>query len=192
MFLTDVEIEKRIMLAIEKDQSFRSCSTMSTGAHSSGEGELSSSVEGGSPKAMMQALIRDLSFWDAIPPIQVVPQPLPQTNQSSKRRSSSIQPERTSSSSSRQRKDYYRSVSREERNSTRSSSDATIENHYANNGSAGWGRSQPAWKSAVDPMTGRTYWYDAVTRRTQWDKVRKNWGIHALITLHYVAQKRIN
>jgi hypothetical protein len=88
-----------------------------------------------------------------------------------------VQPLRTSSSRSRsrrQRQDYHRSASREDRNSTRSNSNATIENHYANNGSEGWGRPQPVWKSTVDPMTGRTYWYDAVTRRTQWDKVRKN------------------
>jgi hypothetical protein len=29
----------------------------------------------------------------------------------------------------------------------------------------------PVWKSTVDPNTGRTYYYDLVTRRTQWEKV---------------------
>lgn len=29
----------------------------------------------------------------------------------------------------------------------------------------------PVWKSAVDPNTGRTYYYDLITRRTQWEKV---------------------
>jgi hypothetical protein len=28
------------------------------------------------------------------------------------------------------------------------------------------------WKTAVDPVSGRTYFYDSVTRKTQWEKVR--------------------
>jgi hypothetical protein len=28
------------------------------------------------------------------------------------------------------------------------------------------------WKTAVDPVSGRTYFYDTVTRKTQWEKVR--------------------
>lgn len=31
---------------------------------------------------------------------------------------------------------------------------------------------QTTWKSAVDPNTGATYYYDVVTRKTQWKKVR--------------------
>lgn len=27
------------------------------------------------------------------------------------------------------------------------------------------------WKSAVDPSSGRTYYYDTITRKTQWEKV---------------------
>ena len=28
------------------------------------------------------------------------------------------------------------------------------------------------WKTAVDPSTGQTYYYDPVSRQTQWEKVR--------------------
>ena len=31
---------------------------------------------------------------------------------------------------------------------------------------------KPDWKAAVDPNSGRTYYYDSITRKTQWEKVR--------------------
>jgi WW domain len=31
----------------------------------------------------------------------------------------------------------------------------------------------PVWKTAVDPHSGRTYYYDAISRQTQWDKVSR-------------------
>lgn len=34
-------------------------------------------------------------------------------------------------------------------------------------------KSKAVWKSAVDPATGKTYFYDAVSRKTQWHKVRR-------------------
>jgi hypothetical protein len=30
----------------------------------------------------------------------------------------------------------------------------------------------PVWRTAVDPTSGRTYYYDAISRKTQWEKVR--------------------
>lgn len=33
---------------------------------------------------------------------------------------------------------------------------------------------KPIWRSAVDSVTGQTYYYDAITRRTQWEKVHRN------------------
>lgn len=31
---------------------------------------------------------------------------------------------------------------------------------------------ETVWKAAVDPVSGRTYYYDAITRKSQWEKVR--------------------
>ena len=31
--------------------------------------------------------------------------------------------------------------------------------------------SKAIWKTAIDPVTGRTYYYDAILRKTQWNKV---------------------
>lgn len=33
-------------------------------------------------------------------------------------------------------------------------------------------QTQGRWKTAVDPSTGQTYYYDPATRQTQWEKVR--------------------
>ena len=34
------------------------------------------------------------------------------------------------------------------------------------------GEQARVWKTAVDPSTGQTYYYDPVSRQTQWEKVR--------------------
>ena len=34
--------------------------------------------------------------------------------------------------------------------------------------------SKTIWKTAIDPVTGRTYYYDAILRKTQWNKVRSS------------------
>lgn len=52
--------------------------------------------------------------------------------------------------------------------------------HRGDGGRRGNGGSRPprnqpparVWKTAVDPSTGQTYYYDPVSRQTQWEKVR--------------------
>ena len=33
------------------------------------------------------------------------------------------------------------------------------------------------WQKAVDPASGRTYYYDSITRQSQWEKVRMDCGL---------------
>ena len=44
------------------------------------------------------------------------------------------------------------------------------------------------WRTAVDPHSGRTYYYDAISRRTQWDKVRIK---VSSVTLSFIQLKQI-
>lgn len=167
MFLIGNDVKDREK-QLERMGSIHSCSSFST----------TSSV--GNPakpsNAMIKALIRDLSFWDAIPPssgADTFPSPLPQRPiqpLSSSSRQSSFHQEQPQFMLKRGRnaREYNRQGSRDRlRNSGHGGSrnKGTIEDHS----NSAW-RPQPVWKAAQDPMTGRTYYYDAVTRRTQWEK----------------------
>lgn len=112
---------------------------------------------------MIKALIRDLSFWDAIPPAgyDAFPSPLPQKPPLS---TQSLQQQQQHQEQpkfllQRGRNVSVQDASRREHNRQGNSSRGTLDS-----------RQQTVWKAAVDPMTGRTYYYDAVTRRTQWEK----------------------
>ena len=167
MFLTEDESSQRLKRSNEKQMSSRSCSTAST---SSGDEIM---PESGSPTALMRALIRDLAFEDALPTTKALPFPSEPQLQRGKR-SSSVN---SMGSSSRSQTYQYSSSTADSNSQHRKSqrenirkNKATIDESRPFEGARG--RQQTVWKSAVDPMTGRTYWYDAITRRTQWDKVR--------------------
>jgi len=141
---------------------------------------------------MIQALIRDLSFWDAIPPISesTFPSPLPKRpeNVGQLQRQAQHQSEpglgRGRNASSRDPEgpeEHFQRLQKRRSSNSRSgqsssshgnlNSKGTIDDLSSSNSS--WRQlPPPVWKAAVDPMTGRTYYYDSVTRRTQWEKVR--------------------
>ncbi|CAB9516671.1 Cyclin [Seminavis robusta] len=166
MFLAEdgSRMGKQLVRMASKASSCRSWSSISTSASST---DLAAS-EPVPSTAMIQALIRDLSFWDLIPPVMVqdtFPSPLPkrplhmqsqqqQCNQPLLQRGSSV------------REDRRRRSNERERPRGDGTSKGTISDH---NNNPNW-RPEPVWKTATDPMTGRTYYYDAVTRRTQWEK----------------------
>jgi len=191
MFLRDDAADKQLLrLANKKEKavgnSIRSTSSTSTTASSSTPAKQVEVAE-----AMMQNLIRDLSFWDAIPLLEdsdflsLLP----------RRPSSRIQQKREPSSSTRgsnrrssheeydrqNNRQYYDgqnssghgSDSRRRSSSSKSKSQGTNDHFNPLDKNAGVWQPLPApiWKAAVDPISGRTYWYDSVSRRTQWEKV---------------------
>lgn len=182
MFLRDDAADRQLQRLTSKNQrghSFHSWSSETTTA-SSKDG-----ATGSSSDALLHALIRDLSFWDAIPPCSkstsMFPSPLPQRptshdgyqngqilkrGRSAATVSSSNSPERQTSNSRRNRDKSNRHESSARSKNNR----GTISN---SNEHTGWGQPLPTpqWKSTVDPTSGSTYWYDAVTRRTQWETV---------------------
>lgn len=166
MFLIGNDVKDREK-QLERMGSVHSCSSFST-------------TSSGNPvkpsNAMIKALIRDLSFWDAIPPSSgsdAFPSPLPQRpiqplSSSSRHPSFHQEQPQLMLKRGRNAREYSRQGSRDRlRNSGHGSSrnKGTIEDHS----NSAW-RPQPVWKAAQDPITGRTYYYDAVTRRTQWEK----------------------
>jgi hypothetical protein len=66
----------------------------------------------------------------------------------------------------------YNNSGRGNRNNSSNQTVLTTSSSMSQNGIASSAsREERVWKSAVDPKTGRTYYYDVVTRETQWRKV---------------------
>ena len=219
MFLRDDAADRQLQrLTANKNQHQDSIHSWSSGAttastafKSKEDGKALTGSNNNGGDALLESLIRDLSFWDSIPPsssttatkwIFSFPSPLPQRpltkthstgshsyyqhrqpqHQSLQRRRSSIE-----TASSRDHRHYYSNNNRSRRvrdeKYDRQNSSGSRERTTRSRGSITYDNRNeqiwqplpsPQWKSTVDPTTGRTYWYDSVTRRTQWEKVRFN------------------
>jgi hypothetical protein len=119
-----------------------------------------------SSKAFVDSFVNELSFGGG--PVMSEAQLLQEGQNQSEtlRRSFSSSSDTVASSSSSSSKG---------RRSSRRNRDRSNPN-ISNNRSPGGEESVPQeplnWKTAVDPVSGRTYFYDTVTRKTQWEKVR--------------------
>ena len=103
--------------------------------------------------ALLNSFLHDLSFWDF---------PKGKANNSKRgfqalRRQSSCSYSSSSGSSCDNK--AMQAKERSGRHSNSGESNASVPK-------------PPIWKTAIDPVTGRTYYYDAITRKTQWNKVR--------------------
>jgi hypothetical protein len=102
-----------------------------------------------SPKTIFKSFVRDLSFWE-------VSESTHYEKSTLKRRQSS-----GTASVSTKGSSHDKRMKNRDKSLNRSNSSLSTES-----------LSKPVWKTAVDLATGRTYYYDALTRKTQWNKVR--------------------
>jgi hypothetical protein len=100
--------------------------------------------------SILHSFVTELSFWDV------------EGRSRHGSRSNSGLWSRGSASSSRSRKSKIPSMHEATRNYEREEKEIAA---------AMSKKSKAVWKSAVDPATGKIYYYDAVSRRTQWHKV---------------------
>lgn len=161
MFLFGLEREE------DEYQFLRNLRLMATQdlAHSRSRGKRNAST---STAPALQNLLHDLSFWDDS---QVADDCVSTQNKSSsgsrrRHRSRTQLSSRTSSTDSTASSSFATSQN--------SIPEETTEQHQRtelNEGNNAEGAAQQAiWKTAVDPVSGRTYYYDAITRITQWNK----------------------
>ena len=100
---------------------------------------------------LVEAFIDDLSFWDVSP-------------SKSKEKKKII--ERITSDETTYRADDCRG----ERFARRGGKDQEADHSQTRSPEP---KQEPSnWRTAVDPMSGKMYYYDTITRRTQWEKVR--------------------
>ena len=117
------------------------------------KGSTSSSSSRSPTKALLKSFLHDLSFWEA--QASTAAGGSSHSSHDKKQRGKRRLYTKTSSSLSGRSKRSSHSSSRHD------GSDSS---------------SKPVWKSAVDPATGRVYYYDAITRITQWNKVRQKYS----------------
>jgi hypothetical protein len=138
-------------------------------------GEVSSDVVSPSSKAFVDSFVNELSFCGPLMSED-------QLQRDSKQQSETIRRCFSASTSSDTIQSSSSPGSKGRRNSRRIRSSPNISGSNPNKSSSPGGNISGAeesvphepvnWKTAVDPVSGRTYFYDTVTRKTQWEKVR--------------------
>ena len=113
-----------------------------------------------SPEAMLRCLLHDLSFWEASSSTFNGLHNEKLLNGKRRLHSMTNTPPTTSTDVSS--KGSRNSTGHREQLQQQSSRD-NVTSEYDTGA---------IWKTAIDPLSGRTYYYDAITRRTQWHKVR--------------------
>ena len=112
------------------------------------------------PKRILSCLLHDLSFWDASSSqfdLHDSKLPRGRTRQQCPSSTASTTSTSISSVGSRNTARHHERMQRQS-----SGNCSTSDSHTG-----------AIWKTAIDPLSGRTYYYDAITRRTQWHKVRR-------------------
>jgi hypothetical protein len=115
---------------------------------------------------LLGSFVRDLCFWDA-PQVQTKKKQdtILTTRDTSFCYSASTAGSSKGSNKSMKRGDSIRS------RSSREPSEASA--------------SKTIWKTATDPVTGRTYYYDAILRKTQWNKVCLSSVVSSVMCLEF-------
>jgi hypothetical protein len=150
-------------------QNHSTMANMSREPTNTSDGEVSSDVVSPSSKAFVDSFVNELSFCG--PLMSEV-----ELQRDSKKQSETIRRRFSASTSS----DTVQSSpgSKGRRSSRRIRSSPNISSSSPSKSSPGAANEDAVphepvnWKTAVDPVSGRTYFYDTVTRKTQWEKVR--------------------
>jgi hypothetical protein len=134
--------------------------------------EVSSDVVSPSSKAFVDSFVNELSFCGPLMTEVELQRDSKKQSETIRRRFS------TSSSSDAAASSSPGSKGRRSSRRIRSSPNISSQNPKSSPGAAGVGGLEESvphepvnWKTAVDPVSGRTYFYDTVTRKTQWEKV---------------------
>lgn len=147
-----------------------------------------------SNNAVLASFVQDLSFWD----LSTIPEEQQQLVSSTKAEGKNAsQKSRLFDGNKKKQRNKRRALVEEEKKTEKGFDDGTcssepallkrdeIKNGHDPGSAVGSASStcttktssasttRPVWRTAVDPVTGRTYYYDSVTRQTQWEKVRQ-------------------
>jgi hypothetical protein len=136
-------------------------------------GEVFSDVVSPSSKAFVDSFVNELSFCGPLMSEDQLQRDSKKQSETIRRRFSASTSSVTAAASSSPGSKGRRSSRR-----IRSSPDIASSNPNKSSSPARAGAEDAVphepvnWKTAVDPVSGRTYFYDTVTRKTQWEKVR--------------------